>query len=154
MWNLWLKKKVWQQTCFHQCLSLLFLDPRSGIRDKHPGSATLKIIIVPYFKKKNILTCAFRLQRKYQFFGTFLSFVMRIRIRVLMIKNWRKYYIWKNVFFYNQKVQFTRRSKLQEKLQPKKQHFRLETSFFSVFVGFCGFLDPKHRKIQKKCFFL
>ncbi len=31
MWNLWLQKKVWQN----------FFSPPSGIRDKHPGSATL-----------------------------------------------------------------------------------------------------------------
>ncbi len=45
------KKKAWQQIFFHQCVSLLFLDPGSEIRDpewvkirirdKHPGSATL-----------------------------------------------------------------------------------------------------------------
>jgi hypothetical protein len=30
---------------FHPCLSLLFLDPGSEIRDKHPGSATLALSI-------------------------------------------------------------------------------------------------------------
>jgi hypothetical protein len=29
---------------FHPSLLLLFLDPRSGIRYKHPGSATLPIL--------------------------------------------------------------------------------------------------------------
>jgi hypothetical protein len=55
---LWLHKKVWQLIFFHLSLLLLFLDPGSeirdpgsgmgknqdpgcGIRDKHPGSATL-----------------------------------------------------------------------------------------------------------------
>ncbi len=48
LWNLWLQNKVWQQNFFHPSLLLLFLDPgfgiwdpRSGIRDKHPRSATL-----------------------------------------------------------------------------------------------------------------
>ncbi len=42
--TLWLQKKVWQQifftNVFHCCYWIR--DPRSGIRDKHPGSATVK----------------------------------------------------------------------------------------------------------------
>jgi hypothetical protein len=30
---------------FNPSLLLMFLDPRSGIRDKHPGSATLPILL-------------------------------------------------------------------------------------------------------------
>ncbi len=39
--RVWLHKKVSQKNFVHLSLLLLFLDPRSGIRDKHPGSATL-----------------------------------------------------------------------------------------------------------------
>jgi hypothetical protein len=42
------KKRYDNKFFFHPCLSLLFLDPRSGIWDKHPGSATL-VQIIPQF---------------------------------------------------------------------------------------------------------
>ena len=54
----------------------------------------------------------------------------------------------------DQKVQFTRRSKLQEKLQPKKQHFRLELLFFLFLWGFVVFWIRNTGKYQKMFFSL
>ncbi len=58
MWNLWLQKKVWQQIFLHRSLLLLFLDPgwvKIRIRDKHPGSATLGMLIDTRMRVNNCL---------------------------------------------------------------------------------------------------
>ncbi len=48
------KKKVWQQIFFHQCLSLLFLDPESGMGKNQDPVSGINIPDPPHWKKLEI----------------------------------------------------------------------------------------------------